>query len=126
MPYATEERIEKYIASPTIKTYNTPKCQSVKKADIGLSLYVFHEAGEYDGIGVSAPCILSIQQKDGVSTLSITDPTHKEKFITVTLDGAKKIISASQKASADISEDATKITFNTAFAHGRRFEIKYE
>ena len=126
MPYATEEKIEKYISSPTVKTVNTPECQAVTKESLGLSLYVFHNACECDGIKVSAPCILSVSEKEGVSTLSVSDATHKAQYITVTLKGKREIISASQKASVDTTLGDTEITFNVAFAHGRKFEVKYK
>ena len=126
MPYATEQKLEKYIAAPTVKTHNTPQCQAVVKESLGLTLAVFHEAGEYGGITVSAPCILSVAKRDGETTLSISDATHKAKFITVTLNGKKNVISAPREVTVDDFGENTKIIVKTAFAHGRKFEIRYE
>ena len=125
IPYATEDRLEKFISAPTVTTVNTPECQAVKKESIGVSLYVFHEAGECDGITVSAPCILAVSKKDGVSTLSMSDATHKAARITVTLKGKKDIVSCSQRVSVDTALGDTEITVDVAFAHGRKFEVKY-
>ena len=58
-------------------------------------------------------------------TLSVSDATHKATRLTVTLKGKCEVISTSQRVTVDTSLGDTEINVDVAFAHGRKFEVKY-
>ncbi len=126
LPYADNARLESYVKEPNVEIIsNTRALQAVRDKSIGLSSYVFHEAGECDGIAVSAPCILALGECDGELTLSVTDPTHKLEKLTVTLDGEHRIVTKNPKISVTSADGVTVIEIKTFGAHGRKFEVKY-
>ena len=127
MPYATPEGLDEYYASPKVRVIsNTPVCQAAEKASAGVSFYVFYGAAEVEGVKVSAPSILAIERRGEESVLSVSDPTHKGKLVTVTLDGEKTVLNKAQNMTVNTRDGKTEITVNVRFAHGRKFEITYK
>ena len=124
VPYATPDILNDVYSSAQIEVIsNTAALQAVRDNSCGVSGYVFHEAAEIEGIGVDKPCILSRFVKDGVYTISVTDPTHKLDNITITLDGEVEVLDKSLKCSVAYAFGKTKIVVNTFGAHGRRFSV---
>lgn len=125
LPYADNGTLANYKSCGGVEIIkNTAECQAVKKASVGLSAYVFYEAGECDGIKVDAPAIVTVKKNDdGTTTLQITDPTQKSLKVGVTLSGVDEIVSSSSKIDASVTDGCLTITVNTENARGRRFEI---
>ncbi len=127
IPYAGTKKLDTYAKNPDVAVLsNTKKVQAVRENGLGITAYVFHEAGECEGISVDAPCIVALSKCCGECTLAITDPTHKCDKITVTLGGGIKVIGASDKITVGENCGNTVVAVNTFMAHGRKFEMKYE
>ena len=80
LPYADKEKVQKYAASPDVTVIsNTPALQAVREDGLGISCYVFHEAGECEGVRVDAPCILTRT----ADKLMVCDPTHELESVNI-------------------------------------------
>ena len=127
IPYADTKKLDTYAKKLDVTVIsNTKSLQAVREETIGVSCYVFHEAGECEGISVDTPCIVAVTKKGSEYTLAITDPTHKRDKIVLTLNKRINPISASDKILVDQKGEKTNIITNVFMAHGRKFEIKYE
>lgn len=128
IPYADNSRLSSYKSDSGVKIIsNTPECQAVSKESVGLSAYVFYEAGECDGITTDAPAIVTVKRNaDGTKTLQITDPTQKSDSVTLTLFDKIEIISTHAKISVGTDGEKTVVTVNTHLARGRKFDITYK
>ena len=127
MPYATEQKLQAAYNEPTFKTLsNTDKLQAVRDFKTGIDAYVFYEAGELSGIGVSGPCLLSVHNDGEYKVLSASDPTHKQDEVVITIDAEINVIETVGKVSVLTKDGKTYITLNVFSANGRRFEVKYQ
>ncbi len=105
IPYAEEDKTAAYAKEPEVEILsNTKRIQAVRKLGLGLTFVSFHSAGECAGVKVSAPCLLSLYEKDGALTVSVSEPTREVDSIKVTLDKKYKLINASIRA--EISESS--------------------
>ncbi len=126
LPYATDDRLAEYKASSDIEIIsNTKAAQAVRERTTGVSFYAFYEPCTVGGITVDAPCIVAVSERDGVCTLSVSDPTHKMRRITATLDCEIEPVWKNYKISTRIKHGISEISTNVFMAHGRKFEIKY-
>ena len=123
IPYADNKTLSEYDGVEIIS--NTAALQAVRDKSTGIVGYVFHEAGECEGISVSAPCIVMLGKAGDEYTLAITDPTHKLDIIKVTLDKTVKVISKSYNISVGVLGGKTKLSVNTFMSNGRKYEIKF-
>lgn len=82
MPYATEDMLNSYLTAPTVKIIsNTKVAQRIYDSETELQCCVFHEAADFNGIGVDKPCILTL----GTDFLTVCDPTHECDKIRVNI-----------------------------------------
>ena len=123
IPYADNKTLSEYDGVEIIS--NTAALQAVRDKSTGIVGYVFHEAGECEGISVSAPCIVMLGKVGDEYTLAITDPTQKLDGVTVTLDRSVNVISKSYNISSDVKSDKTTLTVNTFMSHGRKYEMRF-
>ena len=73
-PYASAEKMGECATSPDYTVIsNTKALQAVREHTLGIGCYIFHEAGECDGIKVDAPCIVSVTK----DKLMVCDPTQE-------------------------------------------------
>ena len=126
LPYVDNSTLEAYAKSPEVDILaNTRKVQCVRKASLGITAYVFHEAGECEGIKVSAPCIVTLTEKNGEYTVSVCEPTQKAENIEIEIGREINVFSNSKKVSWNIVSGKSVISVDTAKAYGRKFEVKY-
>ncbi len=115
MPYATEDMLAEYMASPTIEIKsNAKRAQKIVDSETGLTLCVFHEACDFDGIGVSEPCILAL----GDDFLTVCDPTHEKKKIAVTVWNNIRVTEKPKDAVLTYKRGRTIFSFNVDDAVG--------
>ena len=127
LPYADREGVRALREAGNIEIIsNTKSLQAVADSRTGVMGAAFYEAGECRGVAVSAPCLLSVVTEGGESTLSVSDPTHRLRTLTVTLDGERKITDKSQNILVKVKDGKTVLTVNTFMAHGRKFEVRYK
>jgi hypothetical protein len=126
LPYAEGGELEAYALSPEVEIIaNTGKMQCVRKASLGISVYVFHEAGECEGIRVNAPCIVAITEKCGEYRLSVCDPTQKAEAVEIEINREIDVISNSKKVTVSVNGGKSTVSVDTVKAYGRKFEVRY-
>ncbi|MBR2467226.1 MAG: hypothetical protein IKB38_09915 [Clostridia bacterium] len=126
LPYATPDAAKAYSDTPEVEVIaNTKALQAVRKPLLGLSFYVFHEAGECDGITVSEPCIVALKAKDGECSVSVCDPTHKLESATVKIDRALSLVSKARQLAVEC-EAQTQITVDFVNSAGENFVAEFE
>ena len=93
-PYADKEKMVEYATDPDFDVIsNTPKLQAVRENTLGICCYVFHEAGECDGLKVDKPCIVTVT----ADKLMVCDPTHEESTIDLSLNGKSYVADVFEK-----------------------------
>jgi len=85
-------------------------------------MYIFYEVGACDGIRVSAPCMISVEEMDGMRRLSVCEPTQKLPEIIIRVSGNYRT-EAIQPEVHVISGEETEIRVNTEGAYGYNFII---
>ena len=126
LPYAKNDELAAYASSPEVQILeNTRRVQCVTKPSVGITAYVFHEAGECEGIKVSAPCILTVTEKGAEYTLSVCEPTQTAESVEIEISTEISVISSSRKTEVTVNDGKSKIRVDTVGAYGRKFEVKY-
>ena len=122
LPYASNEVLEKYAAAPEAEILaNNERVQCVRKQSLGITAYVFHEAGEFMGVSTSGPAIVVLNG----GKVQICEPTQKQESLTVTVNGELLVTSLPDKVEMDIANGATSFTVDTVRAFGRPFIIEF-
>ena len=125
LPYAGADKAAAYSVSPDVEIVkNTPECQAVRKANTGVTFYVFHNAGECEGIKVTEPCIVGVTERDGYYRVSVCDPTHKLASVTVTVDRKLTLTDTMYRFAVNCDETA-EITANLESAAGEAFSAEF-
>jgi len=82
LPYADESKARAYLESCDVTVIsNTAALQAVREDTVGISCYVFHEAGECEDVKVDKPCIVTVTR----DKLMVCDPTHEQDIINISL-----------------------------------------
>lgn len=77
-PYKTAEEMRTYSTNPDIEILaNNSKVQAVREKNLKLTGIIFWEAGTFEEITVSEPCIVMYGEEDGKKILTVCDPTQK-------------------------------------------------
>ena len=127
LPYATNEKLEEYSKNPDVVIVsNTKKIQAVRDTTLGITGYVFYEAGECENISVDRGAIVSTEDNGGALTLTACDPTQLEKEITVKLYGDYKLVSCAAKATATEMRDGYELKINCEGSMGAPFKFVFE
>ena len=127
IPYADKEKLEAYSKSPDVEIIsNTSSLQAVRERNLGISGYVFYEAGRAESVETDTPAIVMIGDKDGVIDLSVCDPTQLEESITVRIFGSLKLISADLKIKASEKDGYTELGIDCKGSMSAPFRAKFE
>jgi hyaluronate lyase len=88
LPEATPEETTAYQANPDIEIISeTAKIHAVKETKLGVTGYVFYEAGSVNGVTTDKALSLMVKEgTDGTVTVSVSDPTHLLTSATVTIE----------------------------------------
>ncbi|WP_223167238.1 polysaccharide lyase 8 family protein [Nonomuraea sp. SYSU D8015] len=85
LPNASRERTRAFRGTRPVRVAaNTPGVQAVRAR--GLLAATFWAAGEVDGVGVDAPCVVLVRRAGGRIHLAVADPSRTVETVTVTLD----------------------------------------
>lgn len=123
LPGKTAEETRKYAENSNIKILvNNENIQAVENTKTGIRSMVFWRSGSFDGVSVSAPCIVMYREYGDNFTVSASDPTQKLKNLTITLNEGLYTKETDDKAQIRSTETKTIITLDTAGSCGRTFE----
>ncbi len=99
IPYADREKLDAYAKNPDITVIsNTKSLQAVREDELGISCYVFHEAGECEGVKVDKPCIVTV----AADKLMVCDPTQEQDVISVSFGECSFVADVNGKRGARI------------------------
>jgi hyaluronate lyase len=126
LPYATDEKLDEYSKNPDVVIVsNTEKIQAVRDTTLGITGYVFYGAGECENISVDRGAILSVEDSGEQLAVTVCDPTHLEKELTVKLCGSYKLVSATAKTAAVEIDGGYEIKINCEGAMGAPFKAVF-
>ena len=128
LPYADEAILRNYSKNPDVEILsNTASLQAVYEKNIGMTGYVFHEAGKLnDRVSASVPSLVTTVEVSGVYEIYVCDPTHKlteGEFVInrkLALDECDNNISVSYDGATTV----IKADFNGA--HGRTYKAIFK
>ncbi len=127
LPYADEEKLEKYAKCPDVEIIsNTNSLQAVREKNLGISSYVFYEAGKCENIATDTPCIISVSEKDGGFEFSVCDPTLEAESIIVKIYGSAKLVGADFKMAIAENDGYTEVTVNCKDSMGAPYRAKFK
>jgi len=87
LPGMTAEETQAYNKSPDITIVkNTTSLHVVKENTLGITAMVFWKAGTYGDITVDKPMIVMVRERDGMYTISASDPTQELTGGTITIN----------------------------------------
>ncbi len=99
IPYADTKKLDTYAKNPDVTVIsNTKSLQAVRENTLGISCYVFHEAGTCDGISVDKPCMVTLS----ADKLMICDPTQEGDVINVSFGTRSFVANVQGKRGARI------------------------
>ncbi len=107
IPNANQEKITQYEMNQPFEIRNQKNIQEVQSADKNMAGIVFYEAGKssvFGGVKVDEPCLLMLKKQGNVLRLFVSDPTHKLKILSLTLNG--------KYSSNDVSCSGSQSKFN--------------
>ena len=83
LPRLSEKELEDYVKDPDFKILANDKYTQAVEYKDGKKMYVFWAPRNFDGMRISAPCILMVA--DG--KFYVSDPTHKLPSVTIIIGG---------------------------------------
>lgn len=126
LPYATKEKLKRYYESPDIEMIdNTSEIQAVREKSLGITGYVFYQSGKCEYISVDEAMIVTVCERDGEYTISVSDPTHYLEKAKVYIDLPLKLKESDSEMSIENYDEKTVITVDFKDSHGRKYEAKF-
>jgi chondroitin AC lyase len=113
-PSATANNIDARAAAISL-VENSENLQAIEDSEKQMAGIVFINPGEattklFNKISTDKPCIIMLTKKSTLLTLTISDPTHLESFITVGLQGRRRFRDSSSRY--DAGKDMTYIAIS--------------
>jgi len=127
LPNFTAEETKAFAEKNQVKILsNTDKLQAVRDERTNVTYMIFWEAGSFENITVDKPCIVVTKAENNKFDISVSDPTQKQKELTVTLNQKYSAVTLDDCAEVTTAADTTIITLDTDKSHGRSFECELE
>ena len=100
LPRMSESELEEYVKDPDFKILANDKYTQAVEYKDGKKMYVFWAPRDFDGLRVSAPCMVMIS--DG--KFYVSDPTHKIPSVTIAYGGKLYVFNLLDKHGATVSK----------------------
>ena len=128
LPGKTAEETAEYSKKPDIRILrNSPELQAVSEKDTGVMGMIFWEKGEMSYIKASNKCVVGVMDKDGMITVSVSDPTHKQDKITLEVKLPRlEIIEASDGVTLSQTSSSITLTVDTKEKLGKTFHAVFK
>jgi len=89
LPAATPEGTAAYAADPDIEILtNSAAVQAVRDKRLGVTGYVFHQAGSFEGVTADGPCIVIRSQTENALVLTVCDPSQERGSVRIDVEAA--------------------------------------
>ncbi len=127
IPYADEATLESYSKNPDVTILsNTDKLQAVRENGMGLSGFVFYEAGECEGIKVDTGAIVMLKEDTEYVEFSICDATHELAELSAEIRMPLELLSADDKVNVTVSDGSVSVKVNCEGAMGAPFRARFK
>ncbi len=119
LPEHTAEETADYSRQPDVTILcSSDSVHVIREHTLGITAMVFWQAGSYEDITVSQPCILMIREQDGQYTVAVSDPTQSVSTAYVTI--RRKLYPSTVDPRITVSgEDKTYLDLNFAGIGGK-------
>ncbi len=98
LPRMSESELENYVKDPDFKILANDKYTQAVEYKDGKKMYVFWVPRNFDGIRVSAPCMVMIAN----GKFYVSDPTHRIPKVTITVGGKFYVFDLKDKYGATV------------------------
>jgi hypothetical protein len=127
IPYADEKTLENYAKKPDVTILsNTDKLQAVRENGMGLSSFIFYEAGECECVKVDTGAIVMLKESENEVEFSICDATHGYEELTAEIKMPLELVSADNKVSVSTHGGVATVKVNCAGAMGAPFRATFK
>ena len=128
LPNRTDEQTSMYAANPDVEILaNNSKVQAVRDKSAKSTGIVFWEAGTFDGITVTKPCIIMKNEKDdGSFILFISDPTHKVGNMKISINTDCTYVQSDKKSETVCIDGVCTFDVNFSNTNGKTLKFKFE
>ena len=127
IPYADEALLEAYSKNPDVKILaNTEKVQAVKENGLGISGFVFYEAGECEGVKVDTGAIVMLKETENTIEFSICDPTQELEELSAVINMPLEVVSADDKVSVTTDGGAATVKVKCAGSMSAPFRATFK
>ena len=127
LPYASNERLEEYSKEPDVEIVsNTEKLQAVREKNLGVTGYVFYEAGRCEAVEVDTPSLVFYGDRNGEIEVSVCEPTHEGECVKLKVYGRLEKISSDDKVEVAVNGEYAEITVNCKGAMGAPFRAFFK
>lgn len=125
LPNKTPDEINEYNQNPDIKILaNNEDVQASTDEKLGVSGYNFWNPSEVDNISTDNPCSITTLKADNKLNIGISDPTHTQKEVTITLkQGNYIVISNDDTIKTETISGGIKIIVNTENSMGKTHNL---
>lgn len=126
LPWADEAKAQEFLKNPPVTILqHTTSLMAIEDNAAHLRGYVFFEAGSFDGITVSEPCVLTLRHTEEGDVCCVSDPTHMLRSLTVTFADTRRLVRADDGIEAADAAGNTAVTVDTNGKLGitRRFTL---
>ncbi|HOU09828.1 MAG TPA: polysaccharide lyase 8 family protein [Clostridiales bacterium] len=112
LPAASPESVAAYAADPDIEILaNFAAVQAVRDKRLGVTGYVFHRAGAFDGVAVDGACIVIKKTTENTLALTVCDPAQERGSIRVDVEAAGWTL-AEKDANVTCSAGGSSVSVN--------------
>lgn len=129
LPNKSSQETEEYAINPDIEVIaHTDKAHGVRELNTGITAVNFfaNENLVAGPISANKKCSVIMEEKDGVLTVSVSDPTQKNNgYIDVYLDRVGEVINSDSRITVLDDSEGIHIRVNTANGRGRSFTATF-
>lgn len=128
LPNKGAAETESYSSNPDIEILsNTSNVQAVKEKTLGITAANFWSAGTVDSIHAANPSSIMVKEEGGELTLSVSDPTQKQKTVIVEINkpGLSLVIKDST-VNVVQTQPMIQVEVNVAGSIGKSHIVKFK
>ena len=100
--------------------------QAVKECGLGVSGFVFYEAGECEGVKVDTGAIVMLKETENTIEFSISDPTQLLAELSAEIKMPLELVSADDKVTVEVVDGVATVKANCQGSMGAPFRATFK
>ncbi len=126
LPSKSAEETKAYSENNDVEIIsNNEVIQAAREKKLNLSAMVFWQKGKCENIEISEPAIVMQQEKDGILTVSVSDPTQKLESAVLKVSGVGEVVEYNERMSVENTNGISDITIDFTGSKGKTFTVKF-